>query len=158
MEKVTTAEIDRLRDMLAEARHYLRSSVVASADLVDDVLELMGVGRDDTGTLGRLADNLRAGRACMLAAPTVLEGYIDGARWELLMLKGRCNEEDSDEDERETNGSRRRGCLAEQGAGRRGAGRQRAETRADGERGPFPEAAPLPGHGQFAPVGILDRQ
>lgn len=86
------AEIDRARDLLAEARRYVRTSVCASKDYVEDALEVMDRarrGHPELGVFVRLESNLGAGLAWMLAAPSVLEGYIDGASWELLALQGR---------------------------------------------------------------------
>jgi hypothetical protein len=86
------SEVDRLRDLLAEARRYVRSDPEEARRLVGRAvcgMTARRVARRDGGRVARLAENLLAGRRSVRAAPHVLEGYIDGASWELLAMVGR---------------------------------------------------------------------
>jgi hypothetical protein len=78
-------DIDRILDLLRRARRHVRSRVCEARDDVDEAVRLMERA-DGPALSARLAANLRAGLRCHLADPRVLEGYIDGACWEILAM------------------------------------------------------------------------
>jgi len=98
---VTHAElieaIDRIRDELSEARRYVRT-----AEPDEAISKFANIGRENFFTaicrlnglfgiaiaVNRLAGNLAVGAEFVQVDPSVLEGYIDGARFELLALRG----------------------------------------------------------------------
>lgn len=93
------ASIDDLRSELAEARRYVRTQPSEAGALLarchDLLFEIYSASDDsDFGGSGieaitdRLMDNLRAGRKARCASPNILEGYIDGALWEMAWIKG----------------------------------------------------------------------
>lgn len=88
MTKETALEVDRLRGLLAEARRYVRSKPDVAREMLEQAMEELVW----FAAFLRLADNLYAGLKFIRAAPDVLEGYIDGASYELLAAQGRRQE------------------------------------------------------------------
>jgi hypothetical protein len=86
-------EIEAARSELSEARRYVRRQPAdADAQIERFRFKLAGAVALDSSLeelRDRLTANLVAGQACKTAAPHVLEGYVDGALWELSWLKGR---------------------------------------------------------------------
>lgn len=95
---MTTTElirsIDRIRDDLNEVKRYVRhvdpvetQSGIENACIAIRMLRCPGLV---IGLLAnRLADNLKEASKFIQVEPHILEGYIDGARFELLALSGR---------------------------------------------------------------------
>jgi hypothetical protein len=83
------ARIDRVRDGMDEARRYVRTrdpaaTEAACRDLAHAIFDL---------PLGdRLNRNLEVGTKCLAANPSLLESYLECARWELLGYRGRVEQ------------------------------------------------------------------
>lgn len=85
------AELAAIRADLAELRRYARTQ----PGHVERELPAL-IGRIERLVLRgdmRIAGNLDAGLAAILACPAVLEGYLAGADWELAVLIGRLEQE-----------------------------------------------------------------
>lgn len=69
------------REHLAEARRWCRTKPVAAAAGIESACNVLWAIRSDLET--RLVANLHEATIYLLACPTMAEGYLDGALFEL---------------------------------------------------------------------------
>lgn len=77
----TERSIAAAREHLAEARRWCRTKPVAAAAGIESACKALWEIKADIGT--RLVDNLHEATIYLLACPTMAEGYLDGALFEL---------------------------------------------------------------------------
>lgn len=96
----TERSIIAAREYLTEARRWCRTKPEAAADGIESANRVLWAMNTDIGT--RLMDNLHESMIYLLACPTMAEGYIDGALFELqafgdrLRRKREAGERDAD--------------------------------------------------------------
>lgn len=96
-----TTELAAIREQLIELRRYTSNPSYVIAGVAGTVHRIrwacLDVGDGATyRTLQRLAANLEAGAATVLACPAALDGYLAGASCELLGLIERTKKGDWD--------------------------------------------------------------
>lgn len=93
--KVLLSWIDVVRGKLIESRRYIRSEpTVAKSYLlstVGDIDYLVKPCGIEGGVMARIGDNIKVALGSILACPDALDGYIEGALWELERSKGRIS-------------------------------------------------------------------